>query len=917
MASNYYGLPVHGQHGQPAQYTAAATAYPAAPAFVGQVGQTTNTSYARVQSAQAPVAAYTATAPYTPTYAAAATPATSIVASANAAYTYPAAQYPATPSPLASTPYYPQHTIAGATGVTYSAADGSYQARPTYSHTAGAAAPGTYTSAYASTPTTYSYQPTSAVTAAAKPNIYVQPQQAATINLTPVPVAPTKVGTWRAVKPAGGVGSVQPGAAGKVFKGPRIPPKPQQLHYCEVCKISCAGPQTYKEHLEGQKHKKKEASVKSGTTGPTTRGGNALRCELCDVTCTGSDAYAAHIRGAKHQKVVKLHTKLGKPIPSVDPVLVTKGSSSATNTTSPAVASIPQSITNIAKPPTYQAVKQPSVPKITFVGSDRIKAEAKLPEKPAIGVQQEVTIPRLPEEKDVQPVGHDYIEEIKNEEGKVVSFSCKLCECRFNDPNAKEMHMKGRRHRLQYKKKVNPDLVVDIKPSLRQRKIQEERAKRTQAREEFWKRREEEFRLMEEEERHYWAERKRFEEEMDENNWYRRFPGRGPPQGRFGPGPAGPFGPFMMRRPDTVDDRHCVAKHDAIYPSEENLESIQKIVLNTETALKKVSDYLTAVETGQVDVKTNVVVKKEDEMNTEEEKQQDPKRILVGVMRVGLLAKQLLLKGDNNVELVVLCREKPTKSLLEKIATHLPSNLASVAPDDVYEVRREIENACLVVTTENKLDKASKLSVTITLTSPLMRDSQEEQDTAGLTDPPDVLDRDKCISALAELRHVKWFHSRALSRHSCTVVIRILRDLCQRNPTWSPLGCWPTELLVEKVLNSAGVPLSPGDAMRRVFEALAGGILLADSPGFLDPCEKEPMDAAAELTNQEREDITSSAQHALRLIAFRQVHKVLGMESLPPAKHLRGGRKRRISSSGENGENVGEEKKDKRDDATD
>ena len=100
--------------------------------------------------------------------------------------------------------------------------------------------------------------------------------------------------------------------------------------------------------------------------------------------------------------------------------------------------------------------------------------------------------------------------------------------------------------------------------------------------------------------------------------------------------------------------------------------------------------------------------------------------------------------------------------------------------------------------------------------------------------------------------------------------------------------------------------------MRRVFEALAGGILLADSPGFLDPCEKEPMDAAIELTNQEREDITSSSQHALRLIAFRQVHKVLGMESLPPPKHLRGGRKRRISSSGEAGESAGEEKKDKK-----
>ena len=294
-------------------------------------------------------------------------------------------------------------------------------------------------------------------------------------------------------------------------------------------------------------------------------------------------------------------------------------------------------------------------------------------------------------------------------------------------------------------------------------------------------------------------------------------------------------------------------------------------------------------------------------MNTEDDQKEDPSRLLVGVMRVGLLAKQLLLKGDSEVELVVLCREKPTKSLLEKISNNLPTQLAALAPDDSYDVRRVIENACLEVTRQD--EKESKLKVTVTLTSPMMR---ETEDTVT-PDPPDVLDHDKCIVALAELRHVKWFHSRALSRHSCTVVIRILRDLCTRNPTWAPLKCWPTELLVEKVLNSAGVPLSPGDALRRVFEALAGGILLPDSPGFLDPCEKEPIDAALELTNQEREDITSSSQHALRMIAFRQVHKVLGMEALPPLKHLRGARKRRRdSSNGDTGETPGEEKKDKK-----
>ncbi|XP_031427073.1 zinc finger RNA-binding protein [Clupea harengus] len=94
---------------------------------------------------------------------------------------------------------------------------------------------------------------------------------------------------------------------------PKQPPKPPQIHYCDVCKISCAGPQTYKEHLEGQKHKKKEAALKvsqsssnsgAGGSGTSARGTqNQLRCELCDVSCTGADAYAAHIRGAKHQKV--------------------------------------------------------------------------------------------------------------------------------------------------------------------------------------------------------------------------------------------------------------------------------------------------------------------------------------------------------------------------------------------------------------------------------------------------------------------------------------------------------------------------------------------------------------------------------------------------------------------------------------
>lgn len=58
----------------------------------------------------------------------------------------------------------------------------------------------------------------------------------------------------------------------------------------------------------------------------------------------------------------------------------------------------------------------------------------------------------------------------------------------------------------------------------------------------------------------------------------------------------------------------------------------------------------------------------------EEETQAAP-RALKGVMRVGVLAKGLLLHGDLNVHLVLLCSEKPTRTLLERVADCLPKQL--------------------------------------------------------------------------------------------------------------------------------------------------------------------------------------------------------------------------------------------------
>lgn len=98
----------------------------------------------------------------------------------------------------------------------------------------------------------------------------------------------------------------------------------------------------------------------------------------------GNDAYAAHIRGAKHQKVVLLHTKLGKPIPPQEPEVIGGAKKSVA-----------------------------SSPKINFVQSGGLGVNTNNGD-----ASKEDEADETPE-PDIQPVGQDYIEEIKSDDGKV------------------------------------------------------------------------------------------------------------------------------------------------------------------------------------------------------------------------------------------------------------------------------------------------------------------------------------------------------------------------------------------------------------------------------------------------------------------------------------------------------------------
>uniref|UniRef100_A0A7N8YJH6 Spermatid perinuclear RNA-binding protein-like n=1 Tax=Mastacembelus armatus TaxID=205130 RepID=A0A7N8YJH6_9TELE len=351
-----------------------------------------------------------------------------------------------------------------------------------------------------------------------------------------------------------------------------------------------------------------------------------------------------------------------------------------------------------------------------------------------------------------------------------------------------------------------------------------------------------------------------------------------------------------------------MAKHASIYPAPEELEAVQTLVSTVEGALKKVSDWMDGLNKSS----GNTSAGDEAEDNVAEKDAAETKyvawapfsfsictvitSVLCGVTRVGLVAKGLLIKGDMDLELVLMCREKPTKLLLYTISANLPLQIQTMT-EDKYEVRSCVPEAAIRVCST----KDPQLTLKITLSSLAMRvehGTTEEGEQLSRPEEEDILDRQTCRAALASLRHAKWFQARVTDLKSCVIVLRILRDMCNRLPAWQPLKGWPLELICEKAIATCDRLLGPGEALRRVLECLASGILLPGGPGLHDPCERDPTDALSDLSAQQANAITHSAQHALRLLAFGQLYKVLNMDPLPASKPsprlLEGGCQKRL-----------------------
>jgi hypothetical protein len=115
-----------------------------------------------------------------------------------------------------------------------------------------------------------------------------------------------------------------------------------------------------------------------------------------------------------------------------------------------------------------------------------------------------------------------------------------------------------------------------------------------------------------------------------------------------------------------------------------------------------------------------------------------------------------------------------------------------------------------------------------------------------------------------------------------SAVLRLLRSLQFNQTPLSYFNLWCLILLVHRCRIQ---PIhSIANLFRSVFACLSSGILLPNKfgLGIIDPCDKDLIDAADYLTNEQRIHVTTYAQNILRLIAFEQFEKIF---STHPQSH--------------------------------
>ena len=294
--------------------------------------------------------------------------------------------------------------------------------------------------------------------------------------------------------------------------------------------------------------------------------------------------------------------------------------------------------------------------------------------------------------------------------------------------------------------------------------------------------------------------------------------------------------------------RQLLAKNAQLQLDEKQIQTINSILIQIETALKKVSDKL---------------------FEASNERQ------LEAVVRVGNLVKKTFLKTDRDIELVVLMSLIPTCFIIKQISNEFETILKE-SNDNKYLFESDDNIIKQEASIRIKSESDDFYVIKIMFTSMLL--------TNNLIPTTDI-SIDKCKQALTSIMRLKWFNAKLKPISNSILILRLLRDLCRRSPTWSVLTDWLLELIVDKCFFRNKYE-ELAKKFRTFFELISSGCLLLsklsieiNSNGclsFLDPCTN--LDAfETVLTSQQCEDLTASAQHAIRLLTFKRINEILAL----------------------------------------